>query len=142
VKLQTCRRHPNAGPFMATCSGCTQELFNIEQANRARSAAPAALAAIHATGARILSAAFVGDALLVATHQPNAWLPYSVDTFRRPTVAETDPELADWARREPSDWVLVEQAGSHVEADVPRMLAEAADYAREIGLAPKKIVLV
>jgi uncharacterized membrane protein YidH (DUF202 family) len=33
--LQTCRRHPKAGPFMATCSGCAQELYDIEQRNRA-----------------------------------------------------------------------------------------------------------
>lgn len=39
MQLQTCRRHPNAGRFMATCSGCAQELFDIEQANRARAEA-------------------------------------------------------------------------------------------------------
>lgn len=37
--MQTCRRHPNAGRFITTCPGCTQELFNIEQANRARAEA-------------------------------------------------------------------------------------------------------
>ena len=36
MRLQTCKRHPNATPFMATCSGCAQELHDIEQANRAR----------------------------------------------------------------------------------------------------------
>ena len=35
MRLQTCRRHPNAGRFMATCPGCAQELYDIEQANRA-----------------------------------------------------------------------------------------------------------
>jgi hypothetical protein len=34
--LQTCRRHPKAGRFMATCPGCAQDLYDIEQANRAR----------------------------------------------------------------------------------------------------------
>jgi hypothetical protein len=43
VKLQTCRRHPAAAPFLATCSGCTQELYDLEVANR--KAAAAALAA-------------------------------------------------------------------------------------------------
>ncbi|MGW2113776.1 hypothetical protein [Streptomyces zhihengii] len=37
--LQTCRRHPSAAPFLATCSGCAQELYDIEQANRARAEA-------------------------------------------------------------------------------------------------------
>lgn len=128
---------------MRTCSGCTRELFDIEQANRARAAATAALAATHTDpDTHVLSAAFVGDALIIATHQPEAWLPYSVDTLRLATPAETDPELTDSDRREPGEWVLVEQAGSHDGADVPRMTGEAADYAREIGLAPKKIVLV
>jgi hypothetical protein len=35
VTLQTCRRHPHAGPFMATCSGCAQDLYDIAAANRA-----------------------------------------------------------------------------------------------------------
>lgn len=35
MRLQTCRRHPNAAPFLAECSGCKQELYDIEQANRA-----------------------------------------------------------------------------------------------------------
>lgn len=39
MRLQTCKRHPNAGRFMATCSGCAQELYDIEQANRARAEA-------------------------------------------------------------------------------------------------------
>lgn len=36
---QTCRRHPSAASFLATCSGCAQELYDIEQANRARAEA-------------------------------------------------------------------------------------------------------
>jgi hypothetical protein len=39
MRLQTCRRHPSAGRFVATCSGCAQELFDLEQANRARAEA-------------------------------------------------------------------------------------------------------
>jgi hypothetical protein len=39
MRLQTCRRHPSAGRFLVTCSGCTQELYDIEQANRARAEA-------------------------------------------------------------------------------------------------------
>lgn len=41
MKLQTCRRHPSAGRFLATCSGCAQELYDIEAANRAQAAAKA-----------------------------------------------------------------------------------------------------
>lgn len=37
--FQTCRRHPEAGRFLATCSGCSQELYDIEQANRAKAEA-------------------------------------------------------------------------------------------------------
>jgi hypothetical protein len=43
VKLHTCRRHPSAGRFLATCSGCTQELYDLEVSNR--KAASVALAA-------------------------------------------------------------------------------------------------
>jgi hypothetical protein len=41
MKLQACRRHPSAGRFMATCSGCTKELFDLETANRKAAAATA-----------------------------------------------------------------------------------------------------
>lgn len=33
MKFQTCRRHPEAGRFLAECSGCKQELFDIQQRN-------------------------------------------------------------------------------------------------------------
>ncbi|MFH9248211.1 hypothetical protein ACH4LK_22620 [Streptomyces lydicus] len=36
--LQTCRRHPSAGRFMATCSGCAHDLYDTEQRNRAEAA--------------------------------------------------------------------------------------------------------
>jgi hypothetical protein len=39
MQFQTCRRHPSAGRFLATCSGCAQELYDIEQANRAEAEA-------------------------------------------------------------------------------------------------------
>ena len=39
MRLQICRRHPSAGRFLAACSGCAQELYDIEQANRARAEA-------------------------------------------------------------------------------------------------------
>lgn len=39
MRTQTCRRHPTAGRFLANCPGCAQELYDIEQANRARAEA-------------------------------------------------------------------------------------------------------
>lgn len=39
MRLQTCRRHPDAAPFTTSCSGCTQEQYDTEQANRARAEA-------------------------------------------------------------------------------------------------------
>ncbi|MFF8901692.1 hypothetical protein ACF082_29895 [Streptomyces lydicus] len=35
---QTCRLHPDAGRFMATCSGCARDLYDTEQRNRAAAA--------------------------------------------------------------------------------------------------------
>lgn len=32
MTYQTCRRHPAAGRFLATCSGCAQELHDIQYA--------------------------------------------------------------------------------------------------------------
>lgn len=52
MRLQTCRRHPNAGRFMATCPGCAQELYDIEQANRARAEAERVAAVGQAFGFR------------------------------------------------------------------------------------------
>lgn len=34
--FQTCRRHPAAGRFLAECSGCKQELFDLQAANERR----------------------------------------------------------------------------------------------------------
>lgn len=137
TNLQTCRRHPEAGRFMRTCFRCARELYDIGQANRARTAAQDALATYGvAPDARILSAAFVGDALIVATAQPGAYFKYGVDTFRLPTASETDPDQTD--PRTPGEWVLVDSAGAHTEADVPRLVRETTDYLRQIGLAPQK----
>lgn len=47
MRLQTCRRHPSAGRFMATCSGCAQELYDIEQRNR-KAAEDKTIAAVRA----------------------------------------------------------------------------------------------
>jgi hypothetical protein len=130
MRLQTCRRHPNAGPFLATCSGCTQELYDIEQANRARAAAPTALAIIGSAGAEILDATWVRGALVVVSHQPDAYFPYCVDSFRLPTPDETDPDQVD--PRALDEWVLVYQYGDHSADAVPGMAADATAYLREL----------
>ena len=41
LTLQTCRRHPEAGRFMRTCSGCARALFDTITANEAAAMAPA-----------------------------------------------------------------------------------------------------
>lgn len=128
--FQTCKRHPQAGRFLAECSGCKRELFDIAERNRAQAAARTALAGIGTLDARIIDAAWVRGALVVATHQPRAYLPYAVDSFRLPTAAETDPDQTD--PRTPGEWMLVDQIGDHDETTVPRMLTQAADYLRQL----------
>lgn len=128
--LQTCHRHPEAGRFMAECFGCKRELFDIEQRNRLEADARAAISAYGTDprSARILRIERIGTALIVATEQPGAYHAYAVDTFRRPTEAETDP-------RKPTDWVLIDSAGSHGHERVGVMVAEATAYLAQIGTA-------
>ncbi|MFH8926365.1 hypothetical protein ACH4D4_04850 [Streptomyces pristinaespiralis] len=99
-----------------------------------------ALAAINTIGTtpgtRILATHRIGTAIVVAQHN-DAWdYPYAVDSFRLPTDAETDPELADWARVTPNQWLLVEQAGALSEDDVTQMLDEAVAYLQQVGIVP------
>lgn len=132
MQFQTCSRHPGAGRFLAECSGCKRELFDIQARNEARmTTARAALAAIGTEGARILSITEVDTAIVVATHQPGAYFEYCVDTFRRPTAAETDPDRNDAI--DPSTWVLIEQNGAHTP-DTGRMVADALDYLTDLGI--------
>lgn len=127
---QTCRRHPNAGRFLAECSGCKQELHDIAERNRALAAAPKALALIGTPDAEILNATWVRGALVVATHQPDAYFPYCVDAFRLPTADETDPDQDE--PRAPGEWILVDQCGDHSQDAVPRMVADATAYLRQL----------
>ncbi|WP_081241701.1 MULTISPECIES: hypothetical protein [Streptomyces] len=132
MRLQTCRRHPNAGPFMNTCSGCAQELYDIEQRNRAIAAASKALATIGAPAdAQILDATWVRGALVVATRQPSSIAAeFAVDTFRLPTPDETDPDQTDPYK--PGQWILIDQYGDHTEDAVPSMVGEATAYVRSL----------
>ncbi|WP_393075226.1 hypothetical protein [Streptomyces sp. LN704] len=136
--FQTCSRHPKAGRFLAACSGCAQELHDLQYGKPApdptREAARAALASIGTpAGTFILSATRIGDALIVATDQPPAAnFAYAVDVFRLPTAAETDPEQV--APCAPGEWILIDQRGGHRRADVDRMTADSVKYLAEIGI--------
>jgi hypothetical protein len=132
MRLQTCRRHPNAGRFLATCSGCTQELYDTAERNRALAAASKALAAIGApTDAEILDATWVRGTLVVATRQPTSIaFEYAVDTFRLPTPTELDPDQTEPCT--PGEWILIDQLGDHSEDAVPVMVASATAYVREL----------
>ena len=139
MRFQTCTRHPNAGPFLATCSGCTQELYDIEQANRARAEVTEllkkgmnSLATIGApTDAVILDATWVRGALVVATRQPSSIaFEYAVDSFRLPTADETDPDQDE--PRTPGEWILADQYGSHSTDEIPGMVTDATAYLREL----------
>jgi hypothetical protein len=138
MRLQTCRRHPSAGPFMAECSGCKRELFDLQARNEAEAKryqdARAALAVIGTDpAARIVSVTQVGTALVIATEQ-SGYFEFCVDTFRPPTVAETDPELTDWARRDPGEWVLMDQDGRHGADEVDDMVSNAIEYLAMRGI--------
>ena len=138
MRLQTCRRHPNAGRFLAECSGCKQELHDLQERNRALAAAPKALAIIGTPDAQILDATWVRGALVVASHQPDAHIPYGVDAFRLPTSDETDPEQED--PRAPDEWVLVYQHGDWMPDSVPEIVEDATAYLR--GLFPLRPLAV
>lgn len=86
--------------------------------------------------AEILTVQAAETTLIVATRRDDASLGfgYTVDVFRQPTDAETDPELADWARLVPGQWVLIWQAGDHVADAVSQMVDDARRYLACSGL--------
>lgn len=128
---QTCKRHPNAGRFLAECSGCKQELYDIAERNRAIATAPKALAGIGApTNAEIIDATWVREALIVTTRQPSSAFEFAVDAFRLPTPDETDPDQTE--PRTPGEWILIDQYGDHSADAVSGMVAEASAYVRQI----------
>lgn len=135
---QTCRRHPQAGPFLAECYGCKRELFDIQARNEAEAArrktARAALTLIGTPAAEILTIDVTDTTLIVATRQPGAYFEYAVDVFRLPTLEETDPELADDYRLTPGQWLLIWQAGDHDQTAVPGMVEDAKAFLAGSGL--------
>lgn len=76
----------------------------------------------------ISSVTEIGNARIFVYDEPTAYHPYAVDTYRLPTADETDPDQVD--PRDPRHLVLVESAGDHSAADIPRMIAETVDYLR------------
>lgn len=87
----------------------------------------------------VLSATRVATALIVVTDQPDSYAcRYAVDTWALPTDAETDPELADWARRPAGQPYLIDQGGDDGPDGVARMVAEAEAYLASIGIHAEK----
>jgi len=130
--MQTCRRHPFAGRFLATCPGCAQELYDIAERNRAVATARKAITSIGAPAdAEILDATWVRGALVVATRQPSSIaFEYAVDSFRLPTTDEVDPDQDE--PRTPGAWILVDQYGDHSADAIPGMVADATAYLRSL----------
>jgi hypothetical protein len=87
MRLQTCRRHPNAAPFIATCSGCAQDLHDVEQANRARAEANRVAAVNKALG-------------------------FSDRSAPQPFLGETATSLTMWSQHELND--VYERVGGTV----------------------------
>ncbi|MFJ6608161.1 hypothetical protein [Streptomyces lydicus] len=143
--MQTCRRHPEAGHFMATCPGCAQELYDIEQRNIAKTNAlhTQARQALNLVGttpdAEIISVHRDGEALIVATQQPGAFHTFAVDTFRLPTAEEIDPDQVDPLTA--GAWLLIDSRGGYGSDELPGMVASAKDHLRtvpELNAQPEK----
>ena len=108
MRLQTCKRHPKAAPFMATCSGCAQELYDIEQANRARA-----------------------EANRVAT--VNKALGFSDRSMPQPFLGETATSLTMWSQHELN--ALYERVGGTVTTRVVERTGSSSTWqATEITL--------
>lgn len=150
TQYQTCRHHPEAGPFLLECYGCKRDLFDIQARNEAEAAraktvneqaARQALATINTDPtARILSVTQVGTGLVVVTEQPNSLVArFAVDVFRLPTADETDPEQVD--PRTPGQWILIDQYGDHARSDVHGMIQDALGYLGELGITAETVAV-
>ncbi|MFF9002623.1 hypothetical protein ACF1GW_35630 [Streptomyces achromogenes] len=127
--MQTCRRHPEAGPFARSCPGCARELYDIEARNRAEAEARRALTLHGTPTAEILAVEATPTTLIVATRQPASLAyEYAVDAFRLPTATESDPELGEDYRFTPGAWHLDWQAGEHSADTVPQMMVDARQH--------------
>jgi peroxiredoxin len=133
---QTCRRHPSAGRFMATCSGCTQELHDLQARNEAMTAARAAVAKLGPEPLIVQDAKLAtrqGVTHLIVASRSDGNFEFCVDVFREPTRAEMNPELEDPIPA--GSWVLIDQWGAYSEAEHLEQLAQArAEYVPRIVL--------
>lgn len=139
MNLQTCKHHPNAGRFLATCSGCALELHDIQARNEATTAARTAIATLQGMQhAEIIDAKITNTGHLIAATlqgpQRHTDLPYGIDVFRLATAAETDPEQTDPIA--PGTWVLVDQWGAGDDRQHATQWDTARrEYTRRIDLA-------
>ncbi|MDX5569800.1 hypothetical protein PYK79_49930 [Streptomyces sp. ID05-04B] len=106
MRFQTCRRHPSAAPFLATCSGCAQELYDIEQANRARAEANRVAAVGKALGFsdRFAPQPFLGETATSLTmwsqHELNTVYERVGGTLTTRTVQRTSSTGSTWQATE------------------------------------------
>lgn len=82
-------------------------------------------------GRRVLDVIEVGAARIFVYEQQNG-APFAVDVFRMPRVDEMDDDLVDPCL--PGDLILIEQLGDLSVDDIPRMISDAADYLRQLGI--------
>ncbi|MFE1321641.1 hypothetical protein [Kitasatospora phosalacinea] len=109
--LQTCRRHPTAGRFLATCSGCAQELYDIQARNEALAAARHIHAhSISAHTETVTSARITGYRLIITTAPLDTHDTYALDIYRR----ATDDERAYPRDDETDGWIWI---SSSIAAD-------------------------
>jgi hypothetical protein len=137
MKLQTCRRHPRAGRFLATCSGCTQEIHDMQTRNQTMALATRVLATLPGyTTTQITDATRTPTGhLIISTEDtdPRRAL-YAIDVFRPATNTETNPDQID--PRPVGSWVLVDQWETDDEPEhAAQMHAAHAEYSPRITVA-------
>ncbi|MFE2407036.1 hypothetical protein ACFXDE_01695 [Kitasatospora sp. NPDC059408] len=125
MRTQTCRRHPSAGRFMAVCSGCTQELYDIQARNQEMTDAREVLASTTFTVYDARTTSTGGCTYLTVASRSNDV--FRVDVLRRPTYAETRIDLPNpvpW-----DSWIPVEQVSTRDGAEHEAQFADAVDRA-------------
>jgi hypothetical protein len=134
VKLQTCRRHPRTGRFLATCSGCTQELHDMQTRNQTMALATRVLATLPGYSTTEITDAKrtrTGHLIIASEDTDPRRALYAIDVFRPATNAETNPDQTD--PRQPGSWVLVDQWETDDETEHAAQTAAArAEYSPRI----------
>lgn len=116
---------------MATCTGCSRELYEIERANRAASqkrtdAYREALACIGARpGTEVILGLTEETGIVVASTSGDPYFPFAVDVFRPPTAGECDPDQTDpFTGR----WVLIDQYICESADGIRRLMSDGVEY--------------